>query len=59
LRIDEKTAVVQNGYHCCRKITFESDTIDGNVPKYMRRSFKIDETIPLLCLTGISTGNME
>lgn len=28
------------------------------IPKYMRRSLKIDETIPLLYLKGISTGNM-
>lgn len=28
------------------------------VPKYMRRSLKIDEAIPLLYLKGISTGNM-
>jgi len=29
------------------------------VPKYIRRSLKINEAIPLLYLKGISTGNME
>lgn len=29
------------------------------IPKYMRRSLRIDEAIPLLYLKGISTGNME
>ncbi len=33
--------------------------VSAIVPRYMRRSLKIDEAIPLLYLKGISTGNME
>jgi len=37
----------------------EETFMSSIVPKYMRRSLKIDEAIPLLYLKGISTGNME
>ncbi len=33
--------------------------ISSIVPKYLRRSLKVDEAIPLFYLKGISTGNME
>ncbi len=32
--------------------------VSSIVPKYMRRSLKIDEAIPLLYLRGLSTGDM-
>lgn len=41
------------------RVGTDEQFVSSIIPKYMRRSLRIDEAIPLLYLRGISTGNME